>query len=188
VRPLAGLPRVWEGIDDDGVQPLVGGIQKLDTFLYETYGFEGFSGYKKYGGSPLYPGVLRKNLREGVWYAATGNRPIRIKLSYVSHSGGVSVFTTAYPHYLDPGTKVTVYGTDNPYFDGEYTIYSVPLPNTFSCIRNIEDGFEFAETQISDGFIVTMTNNMGSIPWNYLLNTFSIPDPFSWIRTGSRVN
>lgn len=195
VRPLTGLPLVWEDQDADGQQPLVGDYQKLDTFMYPVYDNGIFQGYLKYGGTPLYPGVVRKNLREGVWYAPTGNRAIRLQVSAVRFLSGVATFTTSEPHYLSPGTVVTVYGSsgffssgDDAYgvFDGEFTVSSV-TSNTISCIRNtIDTGITVPTTSVNNVFLITMTANMGSVPWNYLLNTFSVPDPFVWIRAGSR--
>lgn len=195
VRPVAGAPTVWESPDDDGVQPMVGSFQKLDTVMHATIDEGKFAGYLKYGGTPLYPGVVRKNLREGVWYTDTPQSSSRHQIVAVSYSNGAVTITTDRPHQLAVGQKITVYGTSGSFqtgddgygvFDGEHVIASVPTSNTFTYIRDLGSSFIVTQTSVSDSYIITMTNNMGSVPWNYLLNTFSVGDPFTWIRAGSR--
>lgn len=195
VRPLEGAPTDWEDPDDDGVQPMVGDYQKLDTYMYATVDEGSFDGYLKYGGSPLYPGVVRKNLREGVWYTSTPQTSVRYEVSAVAYAAGVITVTTAKDHKLVAGQKVTVYGTSGSFqtsdagygvFDGEYVIASVPTSNSFTYIRDLGSSFIVTQTPVSDSYIITMTSNMGSVPWNYLLNTFSVGDPFAWIKAGSR--
>jgi hypothetical protein len=185
VRPLDGVPiepEDWADPDPDGEQPTVDSYKKLDLIYVENeiYVDEEFaySGYRPYGGSPLYPGILRSNLREGVWYTNQGPIPVTISCASASATGGVVTIDTGIPHYLSVGSKVSIYGTD-PNFDGAQIIETVPTSRSFTFSRDIDD---VASTNFPIGQAITMPAPFGPIPWNYLLNTFGIDNPSQWIK------
>jgi hypothetical protein len=191
VRPISGLPTApgdWSTSDPSGTQPMVGSYKKLDLIYVqnENYVDGGFvlSGYRAYGGSPLYPGILRSNLREGIWYTNRGSAPIKVRAATVSSSSGVVTVNTGYPvdsgnpHYLSAGTKISVYGTD-PKFNGTYVIDTVPSSRSFTFKRSTPDT---SATEFPIGQVVTVPVSFGPVPWNYLLNTFGIDDPSQWIK------
>jgi hypothetical protein len=186
VRPLVDVPVVWSDPDPYGEQPMVGIYQKLDlNYVQQEDLVDGEfvpSGYSAFGGSPLYPGVLRSNLREGVWYTRQGSPPIRVNVASASVSDGVATAVTGSRHYLTVGTSISIYGTD-PNFDGTHVITGTPTSTTFTFDRPIDD---VASTSYSLGQGVTMPQTFGPVPWNYLLNTFGIDDPAQWLTTGKR--
>lgn len=191
VRPLAGVPidpEDWADDDPEGEQPLVGAYKKLDLLYIdnEVYadGEFAYSGYKAYGGSPLYPGILRSNLREGIRYVNQGPTPVTIRVATGSITDGVVTIDTGSPagsgkpHYLSIGTKVSIYGTD-PNFDGSYIVETIPNSRSFTFSRDIPN---VSSTVFPLGQAVTMPVTFGPVPWNYLLNTFGIDNPSQWIK------
>ena len=184
VRPLSGLPitpATWSNADPVGTQPLVGSYKKLDLLYIatETYTDSAFvqKGYHAYGGSPLYPGILRSNLREGVWYINRADAPVTIRVESVSATDSVVTVNTGKPHYLSVGTKLSIYGTD-PKFNGQQVITTVPTSTSFTFNRTVSNT---SETLFPIGQAVTMPETFGPVPWNYLLNTFGIDNPSQWI-------
>ena len=185
VRPISGLPLTWNGTDPSGTQPMVGAYQKLDLLLVpgRQYVDGAFvtSGYNSYGGTPLYPGVIRKNLREGIWYVKQGPPPSQVRVTQASLTSGVATVTTATPHYFSVGTTIALYGTDK-YFNGTYTIASTPTPTSFTFNRPTDLG-NISTTSYALGQAVTIPATFGPIPWNYLLNSFGVDDPAEWLTT-----
>lgn len=185
VRPLLGVPIApedWGDADPDGEQPMIDSYKKLDLvyFQNEQYVDEEFvyNGYRPYGGSPLYPGILRANLREGIWYTNRGTNPVTIRVANASLTSGIVTVDTTEPHYLSVGTKISIYGTD-PNFDGTYTIETVPSRSTLTFSRPLDN---VSSTSFPLGQAVTIPVNFGPVPWNYSLNTFGIDDPTQWIK------
>lgn len=185
VRPLAGLPitpETWGNADPNGTQPLVGSNKKLDLQYIANEVYEGGAfvqkGYHAYGGSPLYPGILRSNLREGIWYTNRDNAPVTIAVRSASATDNVVTVNTGKPHYLPVGTKLSIYGTD-PKFNGQQVIATVPTSTSFTFNRTVSDT---SETLFPLGQAITMPETFGPVPWNYLLNTFGIANPSQWIN------
>jgi hypothetical protein len=185
VRPLTGVPIApedWSDPDPEGEQPMVGSYKKLDLiYVYnEVYADGEFSdfGFRPYGGSPLYPGIIRANLREGIWYTNQGIAPVTIRCAIASSIGGVVTIDTVKPHYLSVGTTISVYGT-NSNFDGAHVIETVPTSKTLTFSRDIDD---VSPTVFPLGQAITMPATFGPVPWNYLLNTFGIDNPSQWIK------
>jgi hypothetical protein len=196
VRPLAGVPLVWGTADPAGSQPTVGGFQRLDNVYVARYSLSGpdtvFGGYSVYGGSPLYPGVIRSNLREGVWYLSSGERAVSLALASVAFDSGVATLTTAARHYVPVGTAITVHGvnsafdtTDDGYglFDGDYVVQAVT--RTEMLVERDVPGLTVPTTLTPLGRIVTRPVGFGPMPWNYLLNTLGIDDPDAWVMKGN---
>lgn len=186
VRPLDGVPLVWTDPDPIGEQPMVGDYQKLDINYVQIESLVDGSfvmgGYSAFGGSPLYPGVIRSNLREGLWYTRQGAPPSRVRVASGSVTDGVATITTSSRHYLTVGTSISVYGTDSN-FNGTHTITATPTSTTFTFDRPIDN---VASTTYALGEGVTMPITFGPVPWNYLLNTFGIDNPTQWLTTGLR--
>lgn len=191
VRPLTGVPILtaeWSDPDPDGEQPLVDGYNKLDLIYVQHEIFAdgefAYNGYRAFGGSPLYPGILRSNLREGVWYTSQGEPPRTVRVVDASLTSGVVTVNTGTAHYLSVGTRISVYGTDSV-FNGVYTIASVPTSKSFTYERPTDTG-DVATTTFPLGQAVTLGANFGPVPWNYLLNTFGIDNPTAWIKFDGR--
>lgn len=200
VRPISGAPTVWEQEDGLGEQPQVSSYQKLDTVWVEldtsspsiingvVIVAKEFAGYKQYAGTPLYPGVLRANRREGVWYTDRGSRPVSVKVasfSFSSVSGLVTIHTVR-PHAFTVGGRVSVYGTANSSVDGQYEVFSVLSPTSFTVRRSGLTGTLPTTTAPAIASALSIPDNYGPVPWNYLLNSFGIVgDPADWISSGS---
>lgn len=199
VRPVAGAPTTWSSADGDGVSPEVDGVKELDLVLVEKYRYRPpqpgetpvytFVGYQSYGGTPLYPGVLRANLREGLWYVKRPGQAISIPVSKAALVDNVVTLTTVGSHFLRPGTDITVFGVDagvdlaQAIFDGKYSIASVPTPTTLTYARDAGAVDTVLETVVAPtGQVVTMPPAFGPIPWNYLTNSFNTQDPIVWIN------
>lgn len=186
VRPLDDVPLVWGDPDPVGEQPMVGIHQKLDIQYIpaDQYSDGVFTqiGYNAFGGTPLYPGVLRSNLREGIWYTQQGSPPIRLKVVSGSLTDGLATITTAKPHYITAGTTVIIYGTDTT-FDGTHVVTSIPTSTSFTFDRPTDLG-DVASTSYPIGQAVTSPGTYGPTPWNYLTNTFGIDDPSKRFTVG----
>ena len=195
VRPIDGIPLDWSLDDPDGEQPLVDGIEKLETVMVPFYsvqnGVSVFEGYQKYGGSPLYPGVIRANRREGVWYRTTGPAPLFASISSVSFLDGVITVTTTKRHYMEAGTKVVISGVNvsfpsisNGYglFEGTYTIDSVPDSTSFTVLKTVNESFSVSTTPTPFGKATTLPPTFGILPWDYMLHQFQVTDPVAWIK------
>lgn len=201
VRPVEGLPTEWEEDDDLGEQPVVGSSFRLELSMVEAFRYDPSSesmvlkGFGSFGGSPIYPGILRHNLREGVWYTSADSRAVVVPFSSVSYDETTHLVTvtTAKPQYLLPGQRITVAGTNPSFtgldgfglFDGEAVVVESPSFTTFTYRRDTDFG-SVATTSTPMGYAITMPESRGPIPWNYLLNVFGVPDPAEWIRAGSR--
>lgn len=195
VRMASGAPLIWSELDGPGEQPMVGDYQKLDINYVEIYEDGAFIGYLPYGGTPLYPGVLRSNQREGVWYINQGGVPKTVTIATVAYDGGVATVTTKNRHYFPPGTKITVFGSnvsfdpsDTGYgvFDGSWTIDTAPDSYTFTFLRDPGTTIlTVPPTTMALATATSMPQTYGPIPWNYLLNEFLISDPVNWVKSGN---
>lgn len=201
VRKIEGFPTEWEDEDGLGEQPMVGDQPLLDMVMVEAFRYDTttstlvLKGFGSFGGSPLYPGILRRNLREGVWYTSVVGKAVVVPFSTVAYDDETRLVTvvTAKPHYLAPGQRVTVAGT-NPsligldgygMFDGEAVLVATPTATSFTYRRETDFGL-ISPTTTPMGYAITMPDSRGPIPWNYLLHEFGVTDPAEWIRAGSR--
>lgn len=199
VRPVIGAPTEWERQDTPGEQPLVGDYEQLDTLWVEQTRSTAevqddaviisnvFTGYRQYGGTPLYPGVIRANLREGVWYVSNSPAPVLMKVAAFSYNAVNTLITikTVKEHALSAGNRVSIYGTENRGVDGQYRVFSVPDVFSFTVKRpGLGDSFDAVPTLIAGA--VLLTDDFGPIPWNYLLNALGVQDPRAWIQSGAK--
>jgi hypothetical protein len=199
VRPLSGLPvdpADWGDADPDGTQPLSGDYKKLDQFyvpdrMYDDGRFV-TSGFKAQAGSPLYPGILRSNLREGIWYAKQTYSPSTKAMvtSGGMSSTGVAQITTSKTHNISVGQSIVVFGAP-PAFNGNYTVTSVPSNKTLVYQRDVEDGFlpittSSFQSEYPLAQVMTVGDYVGLIPWDYLLSSVGVTDPESWVNAGNQ--
>jgi hypothetical protein len=196
VRSLDGLPTDpadWGDPDPDGEQPTLSGYNKLDQFYIPSREYiDGHfvtTGFKPQGGSNLYPGILRANPREGIWYVS--QTPTTVTSSAITSGGisaaGVVQLTSPKPHNLSVGQSIAVFGTPAS-FAGNFVITEISSPRSLSYQRDVEAPVstisfqpEYPLAQVS-----TVTASMGLIPWNYLLNSIGIEDPQAWITFSSK--
>ena len=195
VRALDGLPTEpadWGDADPDGEQPLQDSYKKLDLLytpvrLYIDGHFV-TAGFKPYGGSPLYPGILRSNLREGIWYVSQTSTPV---VNSALSSGGISAegiaqVNTPTAHNLSVGQSIVIYGTPVS-FDGNYVITEVPSTRSFRYQRDVDMPVSTVNFQPAYPLaqVSTVARSIGPIPWNYLLNSVGVEDPEAWINFSS---
>lgn len=196
VRPLAGVPLVWSSADPDGSQPMTGSYQRLDHVYIARYALSGsdtvFGGYSVYGGSPLYPGVVRANIPERVWYLNSLDRAIPLNLTSVAYDAGVITLTTVLRHYLPVGTAITVHGVNDAFdpaddgwglFEGDFIVAAVTRQEIF--VERATAGLTVPPTLTPSGSVVTRPDGFSSMPWNYLLNGLGIDDPDAWVMKGN---
>jgi hypothetical protein len=63
------------------------------------------------------------------------NAPIAVSISSISQNGFQMTVITAYPHGAVPGSTVIISGTT--FFNGTYTVNSVPSPNIYTAVSPI---------------------------------------------------
>ena len=195
VRALDGLPTEpadWEDADPDGEQPLQDSYKKLDLLYTPARiyidGHFVTAGFKPYGGSPLYPGILRSNLREGIWYVSQTSTPV---VTSALSSGGISALgiaqvNTPTAHNLSVGQSIVIYGTPVS-FAGNYVITEVPSTRSFRYQRDVDMPVSTVNFQPAYPLaqVSTVARSIGPIPWNYLLNSVGVEDPEAWINFSS---
>jgi len=102
-------------------------------------------------------------------------------------AAGIAQLNTPTPHNLSVGQSIAVFGTPVS-FAGNYVITEVPSSKSLRYRRDVE-GIQITTTNFQPEYplaqVSTVTDSMGLIPWNYLLNSIGIEDPEAWIKFSS---